>query len=333
VARRPRVAVVAWTPICGRARDLAGALGGEAACFYALGLMRPAAVPLRYALDAVRTAGWLLARRPRALIAVHPPIFAALVGYAWCRLSGTPLVLDAHPSGFGLAGDRLSGRLLRVHAWLARRSVATLVTAPALAAQVDRWGGRALVLHEAVPAWDPPRRAAPADRPRILFAGSFAGDEPSEEVVEAARAVPDVEVLVTGHPRRRPAGLRERAPANVTWLGLLRVEDYLATLRGADAVLALSTEDTSVMRTAYEAVWAERPLIVSDWPYLREVFPHAVHVANHRDGIAAGLRALLARGAELRAVAPAARRRQRARSAAQLAALRRILRLDLQSGG
>jgi glycosyltransferase involved in cell wall biosynthesis len=178
------------------------------------------------------------------------------------------------------------------------------------------------VVHEAEPPWSAPPAPADGERRRILFAGSFAGDEPVEEVVEAARAVPHVDVLVTGDLRRRPPGLDDRAPANVKWLGFLPVEAYLETLWSAHAVLALSTEDTSVMRTAYEAVWAERPLLVSDWPELREVFPHAVHVVNDRAGIAAGFRAVLERHAELVAAAPAARRLQRDRWHRQLEALR-----------
>ncbi len=40
------------------------------------------------------------------------------------------------------------------------------------------------------------------------------------------------------------------------------------------------------MRAAYEAVYANRPLLVTDWPALRETFPLAVPVRNTADSIA-----------------------------------------------
>ncbi len=314
---RPPVAFVAWTHRPGRAEEVAAALGGEARAFYFAGIGDKRLIPLRYAADALRTLAYLVRRRPRSVVATHPPIFAALVCLAWARLAGIPLVLDSHPSAFGLAGDALSRKLLPVHRWLARRAVATLVTGPALGGLVASWGGRPEVLHEAEPTWrSTPARPAPA-RPAVLFAGTFAADEPVAEVLAAARAVPDVEVRITGDLARRPAELEGIEPANVRWLGYLPRDAYLAALRDADAVLALSTEDTSVMRTACEAVWAERPLAVSDWPYLRETFPDAVHVGNDRDGIAGGLRLLAGRHAELVRAAPAARARQAARWRAQ----------------
>jgi len=93
-------------------------------------------------------------------------------------------------------------------------------------------------------------------------------------------------------------------------------------------VLALSTEPTSVPRTAYEAVWAGRVPVVSDWPHLRALFPCATPARNDAAGLAAAIRTALARHAELRVAAPEARRLQSARSRAQLQVLREWLRTD-----
>lgn len=319
---RPSVAFIAWTPIVGRPKEIAAALGGEARCFYSLGTPRRAVVPLRYAVDAARTVAYLARRRPRALIVANPPIFPALIGIAYSRLVGARLLLDSHPSAFGLAGDELSRRLLRLHAWVARRAESTLVSAPALAEVVSGWGARADILHEAEPVWSVPAGGDSPVRNRVLFACIFSGDEPVADVVEAARLVPEAEVHITGDLRRCPAGLRESAPANVRFVGFLRDAEYLRALREAGSVLALSTEPTSVMRTAHEAVWAGRPLIISRRPQLEELFPHAVHVPNDAAGIAEGIRTVLARYPELEAAAPAARAHQEARWREQLDTLR-----------
>ena len=101
-----------------------------------------------------------------------------------------------------------------VHAWLARLAATTMVTVPELAEIVKAWGGRADIIHEAPPA----RRAAPA-RPSgwrcILYIGRFAGDEPTAEVVEAARLVSEADVVITGDVRKCPAPLLESAPAEI----------------------------------------------------------------------------------------------------------------------
>jgi glycosyltransferase involved in cell wall biosynthesis len=324
VSRRPSVAFIAWTPIVGRPEEVAAALGGEARCFYSLGTPRRAAVPFRYAVDAARTLAYLARRRPHALIVANPPIFPALIGLAYARLTGARLLLDSHPSAFGLAGDEVSRRLLRLHAWAARRAATTLVSAPELAEVVGGWGARADILHEAEPAWSVPAASeAPAPvRNRVLFACIFSGDEPVGDVVEAARQVPEADVHITGDLRKCPAGLRESAPANVRFVGFLKGDDYVRALAGAGAVLALSTEPTSVMRTAHEAVWAGRPLIISRRPQLEELFPHAVQVPNDAAGIAEGIRSALARYPDLVASAPAARAHQEARWREQLDTLR-----------
>ena len=319
------MAFIAWTPAPGRAIDIADALGGEARTFQSLGIVDKRLVPLRYLVDAVLTSWYLVTRRPRALIVTHPPLFPALIGYAYARVARTPFVLDSHPTAFGLARDRLSECLLPVHRWLARRVRAVLVTGDELRDIAESWGARAVVVHEPPAnrghASGPPTR----ERPLILFPGRFAGDEPVAEVIEAARMVPQVDVNMTGDLRLCPRELREGAPSNVAFLGLLSLNDFADAIRGADAVLSLSTESSSVMRTAYEAVYAERPLVTFDRPTLRELFPYAIHVSIDAGGIATGLRAVEQRGEALLSTAPQARVLQEDRWQAQLLTLRSLI--------
>ena len=259
------------------------------------------------------------------MVVTHPPIFPALIGYAYSRLAGVPFVLDSHVMAFGLAGDRLSERMLPVHARLAASAAATLVTGAELAGIVRGWGGRPLVVHEPPVTWSV-RPPTPLDgRPRVLFTGVFARDEPVAEVLAAAREVPETDLQLTGDPRLCPPELRATAPPNVEFLGFLPGDAFGRAIEDADAVLTLSTERVSVMRTAYEAVYAGRPLIVSDRPELRELFPYAVFVDMTPAGIAAGLREAVARHDELIRSAGEARALQDRRWAEQLEALRAIV--------
>jgi glycosyltransferase involved in cell wall biosynthesis len=326
-AGRPRVAIVLWGPSASRADEIAAALGGEGWAFYDLGIVSRRAIPLRYVISALRTIAKLLWRRPESLVVVNPPIFPAVIGLAYARLAGVRIVLDSHPNSFGQKSSVLGRRTLWLTRWLARRMDGTLVGTHELARRVAEWGGRPLIVHEAPPLWDvhPPRTVV--GRFRLLWAGIFAPDEPIDEVIEAARLLPDVEFRITGDLRRAPAALDD-APPNVVSLGFLRGKAYHREVQQADAVIALTIDTTSALRAAAESIYHLRPLITSDLPHLRELFPSAVFVENDSAGIAAGVRTVREHAGALQADAANARDRLRIEWNAQRDALARLLDLD-----
>ena len=322
-ATRPRVSFIAWAEDSGRAHEVARALGGEACTVYRLRIVWKPLVPLRYLLNAISTCRYLLIRRPRAVIVTNPPIFPGLIALPYCTVTRAPLLLDSHPSAFGDAP--MAKQVAGVHAWLTRRAATTIVTVPELAKTVTAWGGRADIVHEAPAA----HRAAPAGplsgRPRILYIGRFAGDEPTAEVVEAARSVPEADVLITGDVRKCPAPLLKSAPKNVIFTGFLEGRDYDRALEQADVILVLTRHPLAVNRGAYEAVYFERPLIISDLPAMTPLFPYAVPVSNDAAGIARGIRSAIERHADLVAACPNARALQEQRWQQQLGQLRELV--------
>jgi hypothetical protein len=322
------VLFVAWARTPGRSAEIAAALGGTAVCLWPRWLTGARRTPLRWAWSAAVTVAALVRLRPRTVIATNPPVFPGLLAVGYARVARARVVLDSHPAAFGRKEARAAAWLLPVHRWLARRADAVLVTTGEWVAEVERWGGRALVVHEA-PAGPAPPRRSPGSRPRILFAGVFAGDEPVAAVVDAARSLPNCDLVVTGDVGRAAPGLVAGSPANVVFTGFLDGERYAGQLAEADIVLTLTTEPTSVVRAGYEAVYAHRPLVVSDWPVLRDTFPFAVHVANDASSIAAGLRSAVARHAELVDVAPRAAALQHARWASQRRSLAEAIGMDL----
>lgn len=126
----PKVSFIAWAEDSGRALDIAQALGGEARTFYGLRIVWKPLVPLRYLLNAIGTCGYLISRRPRAVIVTNPPIFPGLIAWLYCAVTKAPLVLDSHPSAFGAAP--MSERVADIHAWLTRHAATTMVTVPEL---------------------------------------------------------------------------------------------------------------------------------------------------------------------------------------------------------
>jgi glycosyltransferase involved in cell wall biosynthesis len=301
---------VAWGAVAGRSAELAEALGGRALCLYPPGDRRPP-VLVRWSFSALRTAAHVLRRRPGVVVVTNPPLPAALVAWAAGRLVGARVALDTHPGGFGAQGDRVAARLQPLHRWLVRRVDLSIVAAPVWRDAVERWGGRAVVVHEAPGDWRP----APARRHgrlRVLYVGRFAADEPWQAVVEAAAACPEVDVRITGDPARAGVGA-DGLPSNVRLVGFLDAGAYREAVLDADVVVCLTTEPGSIMRAGCEAVWAGRPLVVSDWPAAREVFPHAVPTTNDGRSLARALRWVDHRYESLAAAAPEARRLQLAR--------------------
>lgn len=323
---RPPVSFIAWSSVAGRSEEIAQALGGEAKCFYSFGFVTARLVPVRYAASALQTILYLLIRRPRAVIASNPPIFPGLIAYLYSLLSGAPVVLDSHPSAFGFyKNKRMVTLTMPLHRFLMSRVAGQIVTVDELVDAVSREGGRAEICHEAPPLWSvaPPQ---PLRRPtKILFIGIFADDEPTETVVEAAKALPDMELLVTGDLRKCPPGLTEGAPPNVHFVGFLKEDAYRDAIAGAHLLMTLTNRPEAVNRAANEAVFARRPLIVSDWPASKRYFPHAIHVPNTVEGVVTGITDAVHQYDSLSNLADRALTEQTSRWEQQLDALRHLL--------
>lgn len=248
---------------------------------------KPYLAPVRYPVQAGLTLLQLFRERPQLVLVQAPPVFAPLFAWVYCALTGAGLIIDAHT-------DALQGPLWQwawpLQRWLSRRALTTLVTNVHLQQLVRRWGAESHVITDIpsdLPAGTPYSFAHPFN---IVMVSSFAPDEPLEAVLEAARRLPEIGFYVTGDPvqgfKRLPATL----PANLTLTGFLPDDQYYGLLRSAQAVMALTTEDHTNQRGACEAVWVERPVITSDWPFLREAFHlGTVHVANTPDGIVQGV--------------------------------------------
>src|SRR4051794_39492238 len=320
-------AFIAWTAIEGRSEEIAGALGAETRRYFWPPFTRTPLVPFRWLVSALRTAAFILRRRPSGVIVQNPPVIAALVAFAAARMVGAHLVIDAHPAALTRTGPR---RWLpdRVNAGLARHVDAVMVTVWDLAERIGAHGGRGIVLHEAPPDIEPSEPPPAEERLRVLVVSRFAPDEPVGEVIEAAAGLPELDLVVTGERRLRPPGLAERAPGNVEFPGFLSIGEYRRALVESHVVMALTTRPYSVSRAAYDAVWALRPLVVSGGPQMAELFPHAVVVENTAASIAAGLRDAGARYSELARETSEARELARERWEQQLTELR-----DALSGG
>lgn len=287
-SRATGVVYVSWAPHCSRSDHTARELGGRSYMVYAGWLgSRPITIALKYAVQWWATSRLLRRTRPETVFVMSPPVFAALPALWYARRTGARVVVDAHTCAFVLPRwQRLQG----LQRWVCRRAATTLVTNAHMAERVRAHGAQATIVPD-VPIVFP--RIEPFERDErftVAVVCSFAGDEPIAAIWEAAARVPHVRFHVTGDARLLSDDLRSRVPPNLSLTGFLETARYAGLIRDVDAVLDLTTEDHTMLRGAFEALYQGVPVVVSDWPILRDAFPlGAVHVPNTPAGIAAGI--------------------------------------------
>ncbi len=297
-AFRRRALVVTWAPHSGRSDGLAQHLGTRNYLVHYLAFQRLWAAPLKYPLQAVTTLRVLWRERPAVVLVQNPPIVAPLVVALYARATGAGFIVDTHSQALFVRRWRWT---LPIQRWLSRRALATMVTNESNAAVIRRSRARVVIAVDP-PVNTPPLGARePSPQFNVVVVGSFGRDEPTSEVLQAARQVPDVRFAITGNlADARPEWLKD-APPNVEFTGFVPREDYFSRIWNAGAIVGLSIDKDSVLRASWEALDLGQPLILSDWPILRGYFPRGtVHVANTASAIAAGVREARAREHELR---------------------------------
>lgn len=236
-----------------------------------------------------------------------PALWAAL---AYRTLSTKPvkIVADCHNAQLRKPWSHFPFAL-----WSLKRCDAILVHNDTMLKQAETngWPMDKVLVIEDVPAVgkeQPPSGLAlmhiKAPKPWIVFPGSFAADEPIEEVLAAARIAPELTFIITGRPDKAKQNGHdiEALPSNVVLPGFLPVELFDDILREADVVIGLTREEGIQLSVCNEALGFGRPLVTSDTKILRELFGEAavlVRTSKPAD-IAAGCRSALA-DAEIRA--------------------------------
>ncbi|WP_129338032.1 glycosyltransferase [Cellulomonas endophytica] len=323
----PKLLYVTWHRHGGRVREISSALGADALHIRPVVRVKRLHVTVQRSLSVLVTVRELVRRRPDVVLVTNPPALPGVLVAAVSRLLGARFVLDNHPGSFGDKDNAGGRRAVPVTRRLARAALVVLVNNPEYVRVVEGWGGRATIVHEGPPeslppVWEP----RPGARTRVLVPAVFDVDEPVDVVAEVARRMPDHDFVMTGERGSAPASLRDALPANLELLGFLGPEPYEAELAACDVVLALTTAPRSVQRSAYEAVYAGRPLVCSDFPFAREYFPYAHHAHNEPDAVVRALETAVRDAPETLLTA---RKVQAARWDEQIGELRRLVGLPV----
>ena len=270
---RTFLCALAWTRFQPRTVALASALGG-AARFFGDGALGGgfAARPLSYLGKAVETWRTLSRDDPEVVLVITPPVFAPLIGWLWSATHGRKLVVDCHTGAFH---SRKWAWARPLHRLLLGRADAVLLHTAELVRMVEAWGAPAMLLPDDVPDAGEAAPVPAHNRPTVLVAGSFDGNEPVECALDAARLMPDFGLRFTGDPRLLPEDMRRDAPSNVVLTGYLPYRQFLGEMLAADVVAVFSSDPRIMNRAAFEAVGLGKPLVLSDLPALKTRFSAA----------------------------------------------------------
>jgi len=294
-----RVLFISWAAYSRRSESVAEALGAEAVYIELMKGTPVVLVPLRYLLQAAKTIGVLVRSRPRVVGVMNPPIVLACGVYLYSLLlhgGRVRFFIDSHTGAF----IGCWGRFLKVHRFLSRRALCTVVTNETLAQTVRGWGARAVVLPVEIPRFAA-RPAAAGSAETVCVINSFSADEPLDEILEAARSLPRIRFDITGRlPEDRRPLLLASKPDNVRYTGHVPVDAYLDLLNACDVAMVLVKYGSTLLQGAAEAVAMAKPLVTSDWPVLREYFSKgALYTDTQPAHIARTIEEALARKQEL----------------------------------
>lgn len=270
-----------------RSQAFADEIGCDLFLIHYLRFQHKAHAPFKYVLQTLRTLQVLFRKKPRVVHAANPPFVCGLVVAFYCLLSRAEYILDYHTGAFG----RIWRWALPVQKVLARKAASNIVVNRHWADIVRSWGGHTTIMVD--PFGELPEgREVKLDKGfNLVYVNTFAPDEPLDAVLGAASGLPDVFFHITGDLRLASARHLEGIPPNVNFTGFLPEDVYVGLLRAADAVMALSTWDFTLQSGGCEAVSVGKPLITSDWPYLKSVFSGgSVFVPNTAEGIGGGIR-------------------------------------------
>jgi glycosyltransferase involved in cell wall biosynthesis len=255
----------------------------------------------------------LFRRRPKKLVVQNPSIILATVACLFKNLLGYILVVDRH-SNFRIEKAPYRSIKEKVFQLLSRYTIRkadlTIVTNEFLKNIVEQWGGRGFVLQDKLPSLVLAKKVQLKGLQNIIFVCSFSGDEPVNEVIEAARLIDQsIVIYITGNNSKLKKDIIDGAPKNIIFTGFMDEKMYQSVLYSSDAVMALTTADHFLLCAAYEALALGRSLILSRTPDLMEYFHQgAIFTKNDAESLASAIRTALAEKGRLEQEAAVLRR-------------------------
>lgn len=282
------VQVVSWIGFHGRSESLAASLGGRADYVKAKG-----SLPVRYIRQFRETIRLIRSARADAVIVMMPPL-PAICAVVLAARGRVAVWADLHTGVFENPRWRWA---LRATMWVIRKHCAgAIVTNESLARRAESYGLTSIEVLDDILEPKP----ANAAKDYVVFPVTYANDEPIEQIVGAARLLPEITFFLTGKP---PSKVVDSAPANIKFPGFLPRSDFENLMSHAAIIGALTNRPYTMQRAGYEALELGTPLVTSSWADLRRYFGDAAvytDEVNSAESIASAIDRVLKRRPEYR---------------------------------
>jgi hypothetical protein len=232
--------------------------------------------------------------RPRIIICQSPPIACAFIAMVYRNLfawtSKPKILIDIHTGAIMKPWSKNISRLIMKYA-----SVNIVINKEQQNLLIQKYKIRPIVLEDPIPDFTDILLSANKQEGykieqkaifNVAVISSFAYDEPLQIVFDAASQLPDVYFYITGDKKNADEDLLIKKPDNVIITGFLDYNTYVDLLRKVDVIMDLTTENTSMVAGAYEAVALEQPLILTNWIPLKRYFNKGtIYIDNSSDDI------------------------------------------------
>jgi len=245
--------------------------------------------PIRHPVLFIKTLQLLRKERPQIIICQSPPITCSFIAmvykFLFARGSKPKILIDAHTGAISRPGSKNVSKLIMKNA-----SVVIVINKEQQNYLTQNYQIKPVVLEDPIPDYtDILSSLAKQDGYEIeenatlnvAVISSFAFDEPLQEIFDAASELPDVYFYVTGNEKNANKNLLAKKSDNVIITGFLNYYAYVDLLHKVDVIMDLTTDHTSIVAGAFEAVALEQPLITSNWIPLRRCFNKGTIYVNN----------------------------------------------------
>jgi len=251
----------------------------------------------RYAAAILNSFFTILKERPKILVVQNPSVVLSYFSSVAKKIFGYYLIIDLHTHYINPVGiKKIFMNFLNEYSL--RRANLIIVTNEYYRNKINNKSQNEIfVLPDKIPDFEYEfRKIELKGENNILFICNFSEDEPWEKVIETSKYLDkDTVIYISGKNKYHIKDI----PSNIILTGFMPDEGYQNMLRSADIVMVLTTQENCLVCGGYEAVAAEKPLILSDHKVLREYFNKGtVFTKNHAVNIADSINLMIEKKAK-----------------------------------
>jgi hypothetical protein len=263
-----KIVFISWAKNVARTKMLSNTLGAIETYIEYFKEMPLFLVPIRYLLQAIKTLSVLVCEKPDIILVQNPPIVAPFIVYCYSKLFRKKYIIDSHTGAFSGTWKKFE----KLNKYFSKNALINIITNEELKNKVESWGAKAIILEDGLHDLVLDKEVGNFSRFSICVINSYSPDEPLEEIFQAADNIPECDFFVTGKISRADPNLIKLKPDNVILTDFLSRKKFIELLNKVEAIMVLTTRDLTLLEGGFEAVAAEKPLITSDWPVLKNYF-------------------------------------------------------------